>query len=149
MLTHVEDRDLRDWKSRAYYYATVQPAAFASGHCDPLLMGNPLVPAVLRKMKIYNVDATFHVKADGTITSVEMKPGELSPDMEKTFSAGFQRGCLFVPAVDNGKFVDGTYEYHMEGIAPSSPAHPFPGERAAAPAAAHFFCVDIGPSEAG
>ncbi|HZZ20132.1 MAG TPA: hypothetical protein VFE25_12220 [Opitutaceae bacterium] len=113
MLVHVEDKDIRDWKARDYYYTNVQPVAFASGHSDPLLMGNPLRDAVLRKMKIYNVDATFHVKADGTITSVNMKPGELAPDMEKKFADGFQRGCLFVPAVDNGKFVDGTYEYHM------------------------------------
>jgi hypothetical protein len=114
LLVHVEDRDLRDWVARSHYYRAVQPVAFATGHSDPMLMGNPLVDSVLRKMKIYKVDATFQVKADGTITSVTMKPGELSPDMEKTFSSGFQRGCLFVPAVDNGKFVDGTYEYHME-----------------------------------
>jgi hypothetical protein len=117
MLVHAEDRDPRDWIARAHYYRAVQPVAFASGHSDPLLMGNPLVAAVLRKMKIYNVDATFHVKADGTITAVDMKPGELAPDTEKAFSAGFKRGCLFVPAVDNGKFVDGTYEYHMQ-VAP-------------------------------
>jgi hypothetical protein len=117
MLKHVEGQDTRDWVARAHYYRIVQPVAFAAGHSDPMLMGNPLVASRLRQMKLYKVDATFHVAADGTITSVDMHPGEMSPDMEKMFSKGFQRGCLFVPAVDNGKFVDGTYEYHME-VAP-------------------------------
>jgi hypothetical protein len=114
MMKHVQGQDIHDWVSRAHYYRAVQPVAFASGHSDPLLMGNPLVPAVLRQMKIYKVDATFNVGADGTITAVAIKPGEMAPATEKMFSDGFQRGCLFVPAVDNGKFVDGTFEYHME-----------------------------------
>jgi hypothetical protein len=113
MMKHVQGQDVRDWQARAHYFMAVQPVAFASGHSDPLLMGNPLVPAVLRQMKLYNVDATFKVAADGTISSVQMKPGEMAPATEKMFVTGFQRGCLFVPAVDNGKFVDGTYEYHM------------------------------------
>jgi hypothetical protein len=117
MLVHAEDRDPRDWIARAHYLHAVQPVAFASGHSDPLLMGNPLVPAKLRQLKIYKIDATFHVAADSKITAVDIKPGEMPANMEKMFSTGFQRGCLFVPAVDNGKFVDGTYEYHME-IAP-------------------------------
>jgi hypothetical protein len=65
-------------------------------------------------MKIYKVDATFHVAADGKITAVDVTPYDMSPDTVKMFSSGFQRGCVFVPAVDNGKFVDGTYKYHME-----------------------------------
>jgi hypothetical protein len=114
ILQHVENRDPRDWIARAHYYRAVQPVAFANGHSDPLLMGNPLVAAKLRQLKVYKIDATFHVAADGKITAVDIKPGEMEPKMEAMFSTGFQRGCLCVPAVDNGKFVDGTYQYHME-----------------------------------
>jgi hypothetical protein len=117
ILKHAANRDTRDWRARAYYYRAVQPVAFAHGHSDPLLIGNPLVAARLRQMKIYQVDATFKVAADGTITGVDVKPGTMTPDTVKMFATGFQRGCLFVPAVDNGKFVDGTYEYHMQ-VAP-------------------------------
>jgi hypothetical protein len=114
LLAHAELRDTRDWIARAHYFRAVQPVAFATGHSDPLLMGNPLVPARLRQMKIYKVDATFHVAASGAITAVDIMPGEMPPNMMAMFSTGFQRGCLCVPAVDNGKFVDGTYAYHME-----------------------------------
>jgi len=114
MLDHMRPDDPVVWLARAHYLRAVQPVEYASGRCDPLLMGNPLVEAKLRQLKIYQVDATFHVAADGKITSVDIKPGEMSPEMAKMFSGGFQRGCLLVPAVDHGKFVDGTYHYHMD-----------------------------------
>jgi hypothetical protein len=114
LLSHMRAGDPKVWMARAHYYYAVQPVAFATGHCDPLLMGNPLVASTLRQMKIYKVDATFHVAADGKITAVDVTPYDMSPDTVKMFSSGFQRGCVFVPAVDNGKFVDGTYKYHME-----------------------------------
>jgi hypothetical protein len=114
LLDHMRMNDPKVWVARAHYYVAVQPAAFAHGHSDPLLMGNPLVASTLRKMNIYKVDATFHVAADGKVTSVDVKPYDMAPTTVKMFSDGFQRGCVFVPAVDNGKFVDGTYAYHME-----------------------------------
>jgi hypothetical protein len=38
----------------------------------------------------------------------------MTPAQIKQFSDGFKRGCLFVPAVDHGKFVDGTYSFRMD-----------------------------------
>jgi hypothetical protein len=117
LLEHMRMNDPKVWIARAHYYLAVQPVAFAHGHSDPMLMGNPLVASTLRKMKIYKVDATFHVAADGKITGVDVTPYDMPPATVKLFTDGFQRGCVFVPAVDDGKFVDGTYKYHME-IAP-------------------------------
>lgn len=117
MLDHMRMTDPRVWLARAHYFRAVQPVAYAHGHADPMLMGNPLVGSTLRKMKIYKVDATFHVAADGKITAVDVTPYDMPPNTVKMFTDGFQRGCVFVPAVDNGKFVDGTYKYHME-VAP-------------------------------
>jgi hypothetical protein len=117
LLDHMKPNDPKVWIARAHYFRAVQPVAFADGRSDPLLMGNPLVGATLRKMKIYKVDATFHVAADSKVTSVDVTPYDLAPGTVKMFTDGFQRGTLFVPAVDHGKFVDGTYQYHME-IAP-------------------------------
>lgn len=114
LLDHMRPNDPRVWVARAHYYRAVQPVAFAHGHSDPLLMGNPLSEPVLRKMKIFKVDATFHVSADGRVTSVEVTPYDMPPNTVKMFSDGFQRGCVFVPAVDDGKFVEGIYKYHME-----------------------------------
>jgi hypothetical protein len=117
LLDHMKATDMKVWIARAHYFRIVQPVAFGNGHSDPMLMGNPLVEATLRKMKIFKLDATFHVAADGKITSVSVTPYDMTPGTVKMFTDGFQRGCLFVPAVDHGKFVDGTYTYHME-IAP-------------------------------
>jgi hypothetical protein len=117
LLAHMKPNDPKVWIAKAHYYMAVQPAAYANGRSDPMLMGNPLVAATLRKMKIFKVDATFHVAADGKVASVDVTPYDMAPATVKMFEDGFQRGTLFVPAVDHGKFVDGTYSYHME-IAP-------------------------------
>jgi hypothetical protein len=117
LLDHMRPSDPKVWVARLHYFLAVQPVAFATGHSDPLLMGNPLAASTLRKMKIYKVDATFQVGADGTITGVDVAPNGMAPGTVKMFTDGFQRNCLFVPAVDNGKFVAGTYTYHMD-VAP-------------------------------
>ena len=114
LLDHMRPDDPKGWVARAHYLRVVQPLEFANGHSDPVLMGNPLVESTLHLMKIYQIDATFQVAADGKITSVEVKSADMLPNQLKQFSDGFRRGCLFVPAVDHGKFVDGTYLYHME-----------------------------------
>jgi hypothetical protein len=114
LLDHMRPSDPKVWLARARYYLAVQPVAFAHGHSDPLLMGNPLVASTLRKMNIYKVDAMFHVAADGKVTGVDVTPYDMPPGTVKMFNDGFQRGCVFVPAVDDGKFVEGTYRYHME-----------------------------------
>jgi hypothetical protein len=117
LLDHMRPDDPKVWIARAHYFYAVQPVAFINGHSDPMIMGNPLVASTLRKMKIFKVEATFHVAADGKITGVDVVPNGMAPNTVKMFSDGFQRGCVFVPAVDHGKFVDGTYAYHME-VAP-------------------------------
>ena len=114
MLSHMRPNDLNVWKARAHYLRAVQPIEYADGHCDPVLMGNPLVEASLRAMNIFLVDATFQVAADGTILSVDVKSPDMTEAQLKQFGIGFKRGCLFCAAVDHGKFVDGTYHYHME-----------------------------------
>jgi hypothetical protein len=114
LLSHMRPDDIRAWKDRAHYLRAVQPVAFASGHSDPVLVGNPLDDAKLRGMKVYKLDASFQIAADGTIKDVVVNPDGLAPNMVAMFTSGFKRACLFVPAVDHGKFVDGTYAYHVE-----------------------------------
>jgi hypothetical protein len=114
MLAHMRPNDPKVWRARAHYLTAVQPVAFADGHSDPLLMGNPLLESALRQMKIYQVSAKFRVAASGAITDVDVSSPDMTPAQIKQFSDGFKRGCLFVPAVDHGKFVDGTYSFRMD-----------------------------------
>jgi hypothetical protein len=117
LLLHIKPQDMKGWGARAYYAKAVQPVAFANGKSDPVLIGNPLDEVKLRQMNILKIDATFHVAADGKVTQVEVEPNGMAPNMVAMFTSGFKRGCLFVAAVDHGKFVDGTYKYHLE-VAP-------------------------------
>jgi hypothetical protein len=114
LLALVQPDNPRGWKDRAHFWRAVQPVAYAKGKSDPVLLGNPLVAARLRQLKIYQVDATFHVAADATITAVEVKPDGMPAGMVTMLSEGFRKVAVFVPAVDHGRFVDGVYAYHME-----------------------------------
>ena len=60
------------------------------------------------------VEATIGVGADGKVTSVQVKedgsiPTKVIPDLARPL----QRSAVFVPAVDKGQFVAGTYNYRL------------------------------------
>ncbi len=114
MLELMRPEDPKGWIARAHYLRAIQPVIYANGHCDPVLVGNPLYASKLRQMKVYNLTAKFQVAADGKVLNVDVDPTGMEPNMVAMFSSGFKRACLFVPAVDHGKFVEGTYNYHVE-----------------------------------
>ena len=114
MLAHMRPNDPKVWAATAHYLRAVQPVKYADGRCDPELLGNPLVAASLKAMNIFQVDATFHVGADGSVQSVEVTSPDMTEAQRKQFSDGFKKVSRFCAAVDHGKFVDGTYHYHME-----------------------------------
>jgi hypothetical protein len=114
LLEHVRPDNPHGWQARAHYMHAVQPVAYASGKSDPLLMGNPLMADGLRQRKIFQIDAAIQVGADGKVTDVAVKPEDLPPAMVGPLGDALRRACVFVPAVDHGKFVDGVYAYHME-----------------------------------
>lgn len=105
----------RGWADRAHYQRAIQPVVFATSHSDPVLVGNPLVPEGLRKNKVQLVDAIITVAADGTVTGVDLKPDEkVSAKMAAAMVDALTKSCLFVPAVDHSKFVEGTFHYYLE-----------------------------------
>ncbi len=114
MLAHMKPDDPKVWAAAAHYLRAVQPVKYANGTCDPVLLGNPLVTASLKAMNIFQVDATYRVAADGSVQSVEVKSPDMTENQMKQFSAGFRKVSVFCAAVDHGKFVDGTYHYHIE-----------------------------------
>ena len=102
------------WPDRTYYLRAVQPVAFANGHADPVLVGNPLVPEGLKKNNILQVDASIEVDANGKVTDVALKSdGIANQSMIAPLNEALKKACVFVPAVENGKFVAGTYPYHL------------------------------------
>jgi len=105
----------RSWVDRVYYQRAAQAAAFAHGHSDPLLVGNPLVAEGLRQRNIHVVDATIAVDADGHVTNVTFKPdSDVPAALVGPLAEALQKNAAFVPAVDNGRFVAGTYAYLLQ-----------------------------------
>ena len=105
----------RTWKARAHYLRAIQPAIHANGHSDPVLLGNPLVAEGLRQRKIFRIDATLRVAADGAVEDVTVSPNDsIPPEMMAPLGEALHKSCVFVPAVDHGKFVAGVYQYHLD-----------------------------------
>jgi hypothetical protein len=67
----------------------------------------------LKQRGVYRFDATIDVAADGSITGSKLSPGgDLPANLEAPLADALRKAVL-VPAVDNGKFVAGVYNYHF------------------------------------
>ncbi|MDX2185350.1 MAG: hypothetical protein SFV32_00315 [Opitutaceae bacterium] len=103
--------DPRTWKDRLYYHKLVQPRKFATGSAPPMLVGDPFDADKLREHGVAAFTAVVTVNAAGEPQSAKLKPGakvpeDLAPQLEQVLLR-----AAFVPAVKNGKFIDGEYEY--------------------------------------
>lgn len=116
LLETIRPDNPRGWRDYAHYLHAIQPVVHAADHGDPVLVGNPLKADGLRQRKIHLVDATIQVAADGKVTKATLAPDEKSAPaaMVAPLEQALQRSAVFVPAVDHGKFVDGTYHYRLE-----------------------------------
>ncbi len=115
MLDLMRPANPRSWKDRLYYLRAVQPVIHAGDRADPVLVGDPLLPEGLSKNKAYLVDATLQVGPDGKVGAVKLKEDSIMPAaMAPMVTEALQKMSLFVPAVDKGVFVDGTYAYRIE-----------------------------------
>lgn len=103
------------WPDRAHYLSAIHARQHKQSKAGPMLVGDPLVPRKLKEAGIYRVEARIEVAADGKVTAVTIKddgsvPAHLVPELAKPL----QRSAVFVPAVDHGQFVAGTYDYMLE-----------------------------------
>ena len=103
------------WPDRAHHLGALHAARHAQDRAGPLLVGNPLVPQGLRERGIFRVEAKIEVGVDGKATAVTLKEdGSVPAAMAPALVKAMQRSAVFVPAVDQGKFVPGTYDYLLE-----------------------------------
>ncbi|WP_404425506.1 hypothetical protein [Nibricoccus sp. IMCC34717] len=113
LLALAQPNDPRSWKDRLGFYRTVQPKLFAKGSADPLLIGDPLNAPKLRELGVFFFQASLRVSAAGEVTSVMLKPGAKMPaDLGEQISRVL-RQTVFVAAVKDGQFVEGSYEYQF------------------------------------
>jgi hypothetical protein len=103
----------KSWPARVHYLAAVQQATHANGKADPVLVGNPLRPEGLVQRKVYGFEATLAIAADGAVKEVALAPSDSLPEkMVEPLKQALQK-AVFVPAVENGNFVDGVYTYRF------------------------------------
>lgn len=106
----------KGWHGRAHYLRAIQPTLHANSRSDAILVGNPLQPTGLRQRDVYRVEATLTIDADGKVTAADVKPdpANLPEPMRAPVATALQRSAIFVPAVQNGQFVESTYHYLLE-----------------------------------
>jgi len=105
----------RTWADRAHYLTAIQPVLHRNDASGPILVGDPLVPQGLRDRKIFRVEARIEVGADGKATNVALKEDGGGPAaVTAALADALKKATVFVPAVDHGKLVAGTYDYLIE-----------------------------------
>jgi len=102
------------WNDRAWYLRAIQPVVHATDRAEPVLVGDPLKAEALRQAGVQHFDADIRVAAGGRVLRVSfVKPEkDLKPEMAQAIGRALLQ-AVFVPAVENGKFVDGVYTYHF------------------------------------
>ena len=102
------------WKDRAYYLRATLPASHATDACPPTLVGNPLSPEALKKAGVKTLRANLSIAASGAIEGVMLNSDSLQAELRGPITAALKQ-CVFVPAIDKGQFVAGSYvlEMHM------------------------------------
>lgn len=105
----------QSWPDRAHYLSALHTNRHQQDSAGPILVGDPLVPSRLKGAGIFRVEAKIEVGADGKVTAVTVKEDGSIPAANIPHLANpLQRSAVFVPAVDQGKPVAGTYQYLLE-----------------------------------
>ena len=109
------------WNDREHYGRAVRPLQFANGSTGPELIGNPLRPEGLRVRGVGRVGAQLEIDATGKVTGVALQPGSRVPEnLAGPIADAVRRSAVFLPAIDHGQAVAGTYAYVLE-VPPADP----------------------------
>jgi len=112
LLAELDPANPRTWKDRLHYGRVVRPLAFAETRAEPLLVGNPLRADGLRQRGIGRVSARLDVGADGAVSAVTWQADAIVPEpMRQPLAEALRRHALFLPAIDRGREVAGSFAY--------------------------------------
>lgn len=105
----------RTWADRVHYLTAIQPSLHAGDATGPVLVGDPIMPQGLKERKIFHVEAKIDVAPDGKVAQATVKEdASIPPPIAAALADALKKAAVFVPAVDHGKFVAGSYEYVLE-----------------------------------
>jgi len=115
MLWQLNPANPRTARDRAHYLKAVRPVEFATGKTGPLLLADMFRVEGLRQNGIASIAAKIAVAADGKVEGVELLPeAEIPAPLRPAMMEAIRRSAAFVPAVENGAAVAGTYEYNFK-----------------------------------
>ena len=104
------------WVKKVKFYTDVRTVEFAAGSCDPMLVGPPLMKAVLDSIGVTAFTVDITVDATGKATAATARPGDGLPEK---YIKSVERAFLsvpFVPAISNGQPVEGSLTYTYSGV---------------------------------
>jgi len=108
-------------RDRAHYLRAVRPVEFAEKSTGPLLVIDPLRPEPLRARGVTGISATLAVGPEGEVTAVDVAEGPgLPTPLVRPLAEALRRNAFFLPAVERGTPVAGTYVYELKIPPPDS-----------------------------
>lgn len=108
------------WAGRENYGRAVRPLQFADSVAGPELIGNPLRPEGLRVRGVGRVEAQVEVDATGKVTGATLLPASSVPEkLAGAVADAIRRSAVFLPAIDHGRPVAGSFHYVLE-VPPAS-----------------------------
>lgn len=118
----LDERNPHAWWALAYYRTAEKLGEHPQGRVEPELIGTPIVHDSLKKLKVESIDATLRVAPDGTVAEVTDVTSDrpLAPKIEEAIAAALKMAVL-VPALEDGKPVEGHYVYRFREPAVASP----------------------------
>jgi hypothetical protein len=99
------------FKERYYYWANVQPVLHQGDTCGPTMIGSLLNVRSLKEEGLGAFSAQLQISAQGRVENAELTG--VPPSLTEKVTEGLRRS-LFVPAIDHGKAVAGTYTYNYQ-----------------------------------
>ena len=110
------------WKDRAYYETNTRLQRFATSSAQPLLIANPLRTSTLRKNGVKQVSASMEIDTEGKVTAATLSnPADIPADIRPKLEKSLKNSALFLPAIQQGKPVTGSYtfNYSVPGDSPT------------------------------
>lgn len=100
------------WEGRAHFARAARPVARPSGSFPPELLGHPFRADGLRSAGISRLAAKVKVSAEGQVAFARLEPtGGLTAELAPAIGQTLQRNLRFIPALAEGRWVEGTYDY--------------------------------------
>jgi hypothetical protein len=122
LLWDLNPENPRTLPDRVHYRRAVRAVQIPDGAAPPEMLANPVPIEMLRRLGVDRLDARLELDAMGRVTQVTLRtPADLPTPLAETLSIAIRRSDVFVPAIQDGKAVAGTFDYSFVVPPPPDP----------------------------